>query len=89
MTLKARWKEESKPEVTEQNQVTTETPVNSEQPVKTEQPVPDWEYSKRKKTERAQEKTAKTGDKKGSLFFLILFGGSLAGAGILLNKKIR
>ena len=23
------------------------------------------------------------------LFFLILFGGSLAGAGILLNKKIR
>ena len=89
MTLKARWKEEPKPEVTEQNQVTTETPVNSEQPVKTEQPVPNWEYSKRKKTERAQEKTAKTGDEKGSLFFLILFGGSLAGAGILLNKKIR
>lgn len=89
MTLKARWKEEPKPEVTEQNQVTTETPVNSEQPVKTEQPVPDWEYSKRKKTEQSEEKTVKTGDEKGSLFFLILFGGSLAGAGILLNKKIR
>ena len=88
-TLKARWKEEPKPEVTEQNQVTTETPVNSEQPVKTEQPVPDWEYSKRKKTEQSEEKTVKTGDEKGSLFFLILFGGSLAGAGILLNKKIR
>ena len=86
MTLKARWKEEPKPEVTEQNQVTTETPVNSEQPVKTEQPVPNWEYSKRKKTEQSEEKT---GDEKGSLFFLILFGGSLAGAGILLNKKIR
>lgn len=89
ITLKARWKEVPKTEIIEQNQITTETPADSEQPTTAKQPMPDWEYSKRKKTERAQEKTAKTGDKKGSLFFLILFGGSLAGAGILLNKKIR
>lgn len=88
MTLKARWKEVPKTEDTEQTQVMTEMPVNSEQPVKTEKPMPDWEYSKREKTERAQEKTAKTGDEKGSLFFLILFGSSLAGAGFL-NKKMR
>ncbi|WP_409016256.1 InlB B-repeat-containing protein [Anaerostipes caccae] len=89
MILKAKWKEESKPEVTEQKQVTTETPINSEQPVKAEKPMPDWEYSKRKKTERSQEKTAKTGDEKVSLFFLFLFGSSLAGAGFLINKKMR
>lgn len=86
MTLKARWKEAPKTEVTEQNQATTETTAESGQPAKTEQPMPDWEYSKRDRTERVQEKTAKTGDETGSLFFLILFGSSLAEAEFIFKK---
>ena len=72
--------------VTEQNQVTTETPVNSEQPVKTEQPVPDWEYSKRMKSEQTVTRTAKTGDETKVLYLFMIFGVSLTGAGLIYKK---
>ena len=91
MTLKAKWKEEPKTETTEKTeemehtehtaQATTESKTN-------EEPVPDWEYSKRKRTERVTTKTVKTGDEAGSMFFLILFGVSVAGAEMI-YKKLR
>lgn len=88
MTLKARWKAVPRTEATEQTMSTTETKTESVKPSITEKAMPDWEYSKRKRTERTVEKTAKTGDETGSMFFLVLVGCSLTGAGFV-YKKMR
>ena len=66
----------------------TETKTELASPSKTEKPMPDWEYSKRNRTERTVEETAKTGDEMKSMFFLILVGCSLTGAGFV-YKKMR
>ena len=86
MTLKARWKEVPKTEAAEQTMATTETKTESAST--TEKAIPDWEYSRRKKSEQIVSKTVKTGDEIGSIVFLVLSGVSAAGAGIIL-KKIR
>ena len=88
ITLKARWREVPKTEATEQTMSATETKTESASPSKTEKPMPDWEYSKRNRTERTVEETAKTGDEMKSMFFLILVGCSLTGAGFV-YKKMR
>ena len=88
ITLKARWREVPKTEATEQTMSATETKTELASPSKTEKPMPDWEYSKRNRTERTVEETAKTGDEMKSMFFLILVGCSLTGAGFV-YKKMR
>ncbi|WP_330624619.1 InlB B-repeat-containing protein, partial [Anaerostipes sp.] len=89
MMLKARWKEEPKTETTEKDQSTTEKhSATAEKPAAAEKPIPDWEYSKRKITEKTSTKAAKTGDEKNSIVLLILLGASLAGAGFM-YKKMR
>ena len=78
MTLKARWKEIPKTEATEQTMATTETMTKSEKFSTTEKPMPDWEYSKREKTDSSSSKTAKTGDETDIFYYLIALGVSLS-----------
>ena len=76
MTLKARWKEVPKTEATEQTISMTERKTESAST--TEKPMPDWEYSKRQKTDSSNSKTAKTGDETNIFYYLIALGASLS-----------
>ena len=87
MTLKARWKEIPKTEATEQTMATTEMKTESVKPSTTEKAMPDWEYSKRKKTDSSSSKTAKTGDETDIFYYLIALGASLSCI-IIAKKKL-
>ena len=87
MTLKARWKERPKTEATEQTMATTEMKTESVKPSTTEKAMPDWEYSKRKKTDSSSSKTAKTGDETDIFYYLIALGASLSSI-IIAKKKL-
>ena len=86
ITLKARWKEVPKTEATEQTMSTTEMKTESVKPSITEKAMPDWEYSKRKKSEQTVTRTAKTGDETKVLYLFMIFGVSLTGAGLIYKK---
>ena len=86
ITLKAKWKEVPRTEVTEQTISTTETKTESVRPSTTEKTIPDWEYSKRMKSEQTVTRTAKTGDETKVLYLFMIFGVSLTGAGLIYKK---
>ena len=48
--------------------------------------IPDWEYSKRMKSEQTVTRTAKTGDETKVLYLFMIFGVSLTGAGLIYKK---
>ncbi|WP_409016250.1 InlB B-repeat-containing protein [Anaerostipes caccae] len=86
ITLKAKWKEVPRTEDTEQTMSTTETKTESVKPSTTEKTIPDWEYSKRMKSEQTVTRTAKTGDETKVLYLFMIFGVSLTGAGLIYKK---
>ena len=86
ITLKAKWKEVPRTEATEQTMSTTETKTESVKPSTTEKAIPDWEYSKRMKSEQTVTRTVKTGDETKVLYLFMIFGASLTGAGLIYKK---
>ena len=65
---------------------TTETKTESVKPSTTKKTIPDWEYSKRMKSEQTVTRTAKTGDETKVLYLFMIFGVSLTGAGLIYKK---
>ena len=59
--------------------------VRPEDPT-TKKTIPDWEYSKRMKSEQTVTRTAKTGDETKVLYLFMIFGVSLTGAGLIYKK---